>query len=132
MKYDVPMALICSRKSIFRTFILLSIYFFVLCEVIGGNRNFRFCEIVNKRDLTFSFPGLNLALYNKTLATCASLCVGLAQCSWFTYSVQLMTCLILSIPTFQNVGSGTIEVGRRHYALTVGKLERDSKLVSTN
>ena len=121
LNYHSGMALICSPKIIYRRLILITIFVCVLCEIIGGNRNFRFCEIVNKRDLTFTLAGINVTFYNQTLSTCASLCIANIECSWFTYNVQLTKCLILTIPTFQNVVSGTIELGIRHYALTVGK-----------
>ena len=117
------MTLTFSRTSIYNncTFILTANVLLVFCEFSKENRSFRFCEIVTYRDLTFTLQGITLTSYNQTLSTCASLCVGLIGCTWFTYNIHLTKCLILNIPTFQNVGSGTIELDTRHYAFRYGK-----------
>ena len=115
------MALIFTSTKIHPTLFFITTIMFVFCELVSEKRIFRFCEMVKYRDLTFTFQAVTLTSCNQTLSACASLCIGLAECSWFTYNVQLMKCLILTIPTFQNIGTGTIELGRRHYAFTTGK-----------
>ena len=132
LNYDMQMALICCPKILYRTFILITIFVFILCEVIGESSNFRFCEIANKRHFTFTFQVLNSTFCNQTLSACASLCSRHIECSWFTYNIHSNKCLILNIPTFQNVGSGTTELGTRHYAFTVGKSYSFPSIYSSN
>ena len=102
-------------------YLMLFTILFVFDDLIGENRHFRFCEITEYRDLTFKFQSVIELFYIHSQTMCALFCVGLTECTWFSFNINSTKCSIFNVPTFQNAGPGMIELDAKHYALAVSK-----------